>query len=184
MLNESLKQLKIWRQYIPNLHLNLNFSLVQLDDDEVTNEVARIFVNSKLPPNSVTIEITETVKVEEIRKFNRTFKVWKSLGIELAIDDFGTGYSNLGMLKKFNFDEIKVDRMFITGIKEDTYDYILISNIITKRFKENDKKTIVDRVKSINLKKDKKSYILLPYLIWLVVANILMLDLFINNVLK
>lgn len=34
------------------------------------------------------------------------------------------------------------------------------------------------------LKKDKKSYILLPYLIWLVVANVLMLDLFINNVLK
>ena len=130
VLREALKQIKIWRQYIPNLHLNLNFSLVQLDDDDVTNEVARIFVNSKLPPNSVTIEITETVKVEEIRKFNRTFKVWKSLGIELAIDDFGTGYSNLGMLKKFDFDEIKVDRMFITGIKVDTYDYILISNII------------------------------------------------------
>lgn len=130
VLKESLEQLKTWRKVFKDLHLNVNFSLVQLEDDEVTNEVARIFTKSQLPPNSLTIEITESIKVEEITKFNRALKVWKSIGIEIAIDDFGTGYSNLGMLKKYDFDEIKIDRLFITGIKEETYDYILINNII------------------------------------------------------
>lgn len=43
----------------------------------------------------------------------------------------------------------------IADLKEEALKKILISNIITKRFKETDKKTIVDRVKSINLKKNK-----------------------------
>jgi len=43
----------------------------------------------------------------------------------------------------------------IADVKEEALKKILISNIITKRFKENDKKTIVDKVKNLKAKKDK-----------------------------
>ena len=50
--------------------------------------------------------------------------------LNFAIDDFGTGYSNLGYLKQMNVDEIKIDRVFVSGIEKETYNHKLISNVI------------------------------------------------------
>ena len=94
--------------------------------EEVLDKLRRV----DLPGEALTIEITETVELHNNEQFRNTIKALKSFHINFAIDDFGTGYSNLGYLKQLNIDEIKIDRVFVSGIEKDTYNHKLISNVL------------------------------------------------------
>lgn len=130
ILKTALDQLQVWRQSIPELGLNVNFSLSQFANPDVIETVIKIFKESGLPAHALTIELTETVQAEEVDVIAVATKTWKAAGINVALDDFGTGYSNLVMLKEIACNEIKIERTFISHIKEGTYGYLLTSSII------------------------------------------------------
>ncbi|MBQ8498135.1 MAG: EAL domain-containing protein [Clostridia bacterium] len=130
VLEQALLQCKKWRKKLPDLHVSVNFSIVQFEDVFIAEKIMAILQKTEMPGEALTIEITESMKLQESKHFLRCVNTLRKLGIVFSIDDFGSGYSNLGYLKKLNVDEIKIDRMFVTGVEKNTYNHKLISNII------------------------------------------------------
>lgn len=130
VLETALKQCKKWREKMPEFHISVNVSSVQLMQDDVMEKVLEILKESGLSGDALTLEITESMELENLCRYNEIFTSWKKAGIKIAVDDFGTGYSNLGYLKQLQIDEIKIDRCFVSGIQHNAYNYRLLSSVI------------------------------------------------------
>ncbi len=130
VLREALAQCKRWRATLPELRVSVNFSAMQFEDDDLAERVVETVHAAGLPCDALTVEITESIELHNSERLIKTFGYLKEHGVKLAIDDFGTGYANLGYLKQLNVDEIKIDRIFVSGVERDTYNHKLISNVI------------------------------------------------------
>lgn len=147
VLREAVTQCKKWRAFLPQLQVSVNFSVIQFDDVHLAEKVLQIVSQTGLEPDALTIEITESMELHNSEQLINTIKLIRSCGVKFAIDDFGTGYSNLGYLKQLDVDEIKIDRIFVTGIEKDTYNHKLISNVI-EFAKDNAIRTCCEGVES------------------------------------
>lgn len=130
VLRQALKQCKQWRQTVPDLRVSVNFSALQFEDEHLADKVIREIKQIGLGGDALTVEITESIELRSSELLVHTIKQLKEYHVNFAIDDFGTGYSNLGYLKQLNVDEIKIDRVFVSGIEKNTYNHKLISNVI------------------------------------------------------
>lgn len=130
VLRTACMQCALWRKVIPDFHIGVNISYVQLKQKNITETVLKILRESGLPGNALTLELTESMQLQDFRYFNKIFYVWKEHGIKISIDDFGTGYSSLSYLKSIDIDEAKIDRCFVSRIHCNVYNYRLLRNII------------------------------------------------------
>jgi EAL domain-containing protein (putative c-di-GMP-specific phosphodiesterase class I) len=78
----------------------------------------------------LTLEITESLLVEDGDRIQRELRELKQIGVHLAVDDFGTGYSALSYLRSFPLDVLKIDRSFIAGIDHDPDRARLVRDIV------------------------------------------------------
>jgi EAL domain-containing protein (putative c-di-GMP-specific phosphodiesterase class I) len=130
VLERALAECKEWRKSIPELQVAVNFSSVQFDDPRLGEKIIEVLNSYELPGNALTVELTESIRLNENKNYYDIIKYIKSHGVRFSIDDFGTGYSNLGYLKQLDVSEIKIDRSFVTDIEKNTYNYHLVSNVI------------------------------------------------------
>ena len=130
ILETALRQCKKWRETVPEFHISINFSVVQLEDRDIAERVLDILNKVGIPGSALTIELTESIQIQSINQLLPIFKSWRDAGIELSIDDFGTGYASMSYLKQLDVNEIKIDKMFVRDVEEATYNYRLISNMI------------------------------------------------------
>jgi EAL domain-containing protein (putative c-di-GMP-specific phosphodiesterase class I) len=93
--------------------MNVNVSAKQLLHAGFVDDVALVLSTSGIEPESLVLEITESVMLHDVQVTLAILIELKGLGIRLAIDDFGTGYSSLNYLRQFPFDELKIDRSFV-----------------------------------------------------------------------
>lgn len=147
VLREAAMQCRKWRETLPDLHISVNFSALQFEDVHLSEKVIKTIKQAGLDSQALTIEITESMELHSSDRLIHTMKKLRAYNINFAIDDFGTGYSNLGYLKQLNVDEIKIDRVFVSGIEKDTYNHKLISNVI-EFAKGNDIRTCCEGVES------------------------------------
>ena len=133
MLREACLQTRRWNDRYPGdppLTVCVNLSARQFQDPGLVRDVARILQETGLDPRCLSLEITESVVMEDAQGTIVTLRELKALGVELSIDDFGTGYSSLSYLKRFPVDYLKIDRSFVEELKEDAEDTMLVSGII------------------------------------------------------
>ncbi len=130
VLETALEQCRVWRETLPELHISVNMSYVQLSQKDISTQVLELLEKSGLPGDALTLEVTESMQLQDYPSFNRLFYQWKQAGIEISVDDFGTGYSSLGYLKNLDIDEIKIDRCFVSGIQHSAYNYRLLNNMV------------------------------------------------------
>jgi EAL domain-containing protein (putative c-di-GMP-specific phosphodiesterase class I) len=97
----------------------VNVSVRQLQSPGFVHHVAEILNGSGSDPARVTLEITETVLLEELTTTGDVLGELKGLGVNIALDDFGTGYSPLTYLKDLPIDEVKLDRSFVAKVGTD-----------------------------------------------------------------
>ena len=116
VLQEACRQVMAWHAVKPGLGLSVNLSARQLRDPGLIAEVSRVLAQTGFPAEALTLEITESVLMDDIDSGIRFLGSLKALGIHLAIDDFGTGYSSLSYLSKLPVDSLKIDRSFVSGL--------------------------------------------------------------------
>jgi diguanylate cyclase (GGDEF)-like protein/PAS domain S-box-containing protein len=119
VLREACRQLADWRARLPGaegLTVNVNVSMRQLLVGDLVADTRRALDDSGLPPEALTLELTESSLAVDPDRTIASLHGLKALGVELAIDDFGTGYSSLAWLHRFPVDVLKIDRSFVSGV--------------------------------------------------------------------
>lgn len=130
VLHKALEQCKEWRKYRKDFSVSVNFSYFQLRNKIIADHIIHLLEKLQLPGNALTIEITESIQLQDYRFFNRIFYKLEKYGVGISIDDFGTGYSSLSYLKSVAINEVKIDRCFVSGIQYSAYNYRLIANVV------------------------------------------------------
>jgi diguanylate cyclase (GGDEF)-like protein len=92
--------------------------------------IQEVLARSGIPGHLLELEITETMLMTDISATLATLKALNDLNVRLAIDDFGTGYSSLSYLKRFDIDQLKIDRSFVNDLKSDTDNETITAAII------------------------------------------------------
>lgn len=132
VLNEACRQMAKWHSKLGrDFVVAVNVSPVQLRQPEFFEQVERALHLNGVAPASLELELTESALLQDGNSIRRTLSKLNDLGVKLSLDDFGTGYSALGYLKRYNFDILKIDRSFISGMQDTETDATLVQAIIT-----------------------------------------------------
>ncbi len=114
VLEEACQQCKHWNEVgHDNFHVAVNVSANQLKNEQLPAFISDLLSKYSLQPNSLDIEITESVFYAEDAKSVKVLNQLSEIGVRLLLDDFGTGYSSLSTLHGLPFDVIKIDRSFM-----------------------------------------------------------------------
>ena len=114
----------------PDIRIAINISSRQIRREGFLDSMQATLRKYRLGPETVMIEITESLLLEENEDNVRTLDELSQSGLHLSLDDFGTGYSSLSYLKRFPFKEVKIDRSFVRDITTDASDAALCKAII------------------------------------------------------
>jgi diguanylate cyclase (GGDEF)-like protein/PAS domain S-box-containing protein len=120
VLREACAQVARWRRETPytDLRLTVNVSARQMASPDFVGTVREVLADTGLEPDSLGLEITEGLLLEETPATALTIELLQTLGVRLLLDDFGTGYSSLRYLQRYALDGLKVDRAFVAGLGE------------------------------------------------------------------
>ncbi|WPL16001.1 Bacteriophytochrome cph2 [Thiorhodovibrio winogradskyi] len=113
------------------LRMSVNVSPRQFHQADFVSQVHQAVRDAGIPPERLTLELTEGVVIEDIQSTVLKMRELKDLGVRLSIDDFGTGYSSLSYLKRMPVDELKIDRSFIQDLSTDSNDAALVEAILS-----------------------------------------------------
>jgi diguanylate cyclase (GGDEF)-like protein len=131
VLERACEQGAAWQRLFDEpLNMFVNVSGLQIVNPAFVDEVAEIAARSGLMPETLGLEVTESVLVEAEGTAISVLGKLHEHGLRLMLDDFGTGYSSLGYLRSFPLDGVKIDRSFIDGLTEDREDAAIIRAII------------------------------------------------------
>lgn len=106
------------REWDDSLTLSINISPVQLRDPWFAQRLLKKLVATGFPPQRLEIEITESCLHENIGLVRSMIMSLRNQGVQISLDDFGTGYSSLEQLRNLPFDRIKIDRSFVSELRE------------------------------------------------------------------
>jgi diguanylate cyclase (GGDEF)-like protein/PAS domain S-box-containing protein len=131
VLNTACQQNKKWQQdgYSP-LTIAVNLSARQFQQKNLIQIVKKTLTKNNLEPIYLTLELTETSIIQNPDLAKKTIEQLKDLKVSVSLDDFGTGYSSLGYLKKFSFDNIKIDQCFVRDLKNKPEDLAIIDAVV------------------------------------------------------
>jgi len=130
VLNESLGQVKRWRDEGLCWSVAVNISAKNLLNDNITQKITELLDNYQLPASCLELEITESTIMANPNRSLRILEEINALGVILSIDDFGTGYSSLAYIKKLPVHYLKIDYSFVVNMLEDQQDFIIVNSTI------------------------------------------------------
>lgn len=108
------------------MRINVNLSVVQLLQNDIVDVIERAILSSGIRPKDLTLEVTESLAINDLDRTKMILDKIKRLGVKLALDDFGTGYSSLNNIRVLPFDIIKVDQNFVKDLATDSYSQAFI----------------------------------------------------------
>jgi sensor c-di-GMP phosphodiesterase-like protein len=114
----------------PQLRLGFNLFAGHFADENIVEEVRRIFEGSMVSPGQLVLEVTERTPLPDLGKARRVIEMLQSMGILIAIDDVGTGHGGLSYLLKLGVDIIKIDKMFVDAIGTERYSQTIIETLV------------------------------------------------------
>jgi diguanylate cyclase (GGDEF)-like protein/PAS domain S-box-containing protein len=133
VIDAAVAQIMHWRGDLPgaeDLWVSVNLSSRQLAPAVVTI-CEKVLARHHAPGAAVSIEITESILMEDVEASIEVLRRLRALGIVAAIDDFGTGYSSLEYLKRLPLQVLKIDRSFVDGLGIDPQDSSIVNAIVS-----------------------------------------------------
>ncbi|OLN21286.1 hypothetical protein BTO30_15790 [Domibacillus antri] len=130
VLNIVCQQNKVWQNSgFPSLRVAVNVSSVQFQDAGFTEDVKEILRKSRLAPQFLELEITESI-MQNVKEVLPIIKKLKEIGVKISIDDFGTGYSSLSVLNQLPIDYLKIDQSFTKAVLSSPNTEAIVKTII------------------------------------------------------
>jgi diguanylate cyclase (GGDEF)-like protein len=132
VLELALAQVATWRTdpALGGLSVSVNVSVHQLREPGFAAAVADALAAHRLPPDALTLELTERVVLDPHGPAARTASALRETGVGLALDDFGTGWSSLSSLRSLPLSTLKIDRSFVAELGCADADACVISGIL------------------------------------------------------
>ena len=127
--------------------VSVNLSAVQLIKLDVPALVSEVLAATGLPPERLKLEITESVFINDTRNVKQLIDTLKEMGVTLSLDDFGTGYSSLSYLRTLGFDELKIDRSFVSEISTSQRS-LAVTHTIVQLARTLDMKTVAEGIET------------------------------------
>lgn len=118
VMDQAIRSAAQLRERGINIGMSVNLSATLLDHSDLVGTIRVMLTAHHLPPQILTIEITETAQIENSRQARQTLAQLRRTGIRLSIDDYGTGQSNLEYLTEIEADEIKIDKRFVMTMRD------------------------------------------------------------------
>lgn len=122
VVRRALEQLAVWDRELGTAAppaVNVNLSVLQLEDTQLTARIADALDRSGVAANRLCLEVTETALVRDLAGSVRVLGELRALGVQVAIDDFGVGSSSLGHLARLPFTALKMDRSFTSQLDDE-----------------------------------------------------------------
>lgn len=113
----------------PKYKVNVNLSVVQLVQPDIVEIVRKTIEETGINPHNLTLEVTESLAINDMTKMKEVLSSIRGLGCRLALDDFGTGYSSLNHIRELPMDVIKVDQSFVRELASDDYSQAFVRYI-------------------------------------------------------
>ncbi|MDP9407525.1 MAG: EAL domain-containing protein [Actinomycetota bacterium] len=130
VLRTATAQAAAWADAGTPVDIAVNLSPHQVASDGIVDLVRDALTRAGLPPQRLTLEVTEGVLVHDVDAVAGRLAQLRALGARIAIDDFGTGYSSLSYLRQLPVDTIKIDRSFVTDLPDGGANAILVSSMV------------------------------------------------------
>jgi EAL domain-containing protein (putative c-di-GMP-specific phosphodiesterase class I) len=133
-IEAAVRQLALWRAAVPDagdLVMHVNVSGKDLSQQHLVPHVRDVLKRHRLPPRLLTLEITESMLMEQREQALSSLAELRHLGVKLSIDDFGTGYSSLAYLSTLPFDCLKIDRSFVIGMHLNAQNVEIVRTILS-----------------------------------------------------
>ncbi|MDH3509870.1 MAG: EAL domain-containing protein [Gammaproteobacteria bacterium] len=132
VLATACRQTKAWQdKYERELDIAVNLSSQQFFSSDVASVVLKTIYEAGLTPNSMHLELTETILMNDVKATIITLNKLRDAGVSLAMDDFGKGYSSLSYLKQLPLDTLKIDKSFVIDLEHNRDDAAICAAIIS-----------------------------------------------------
>jgi len=131
VLKKACLEASKWQQGHPTdppLYVSINISSKHFSHAGFIGHVEDALEESAIDPQHITIELTESLAMNDVAATFQTMSQLRTLGVKLSIDDFGTGYSSLSYLRRFPVDTLKIDQSFVKTM--DAENFAIIKTIV------------------------------------------------------
>jgi len=133
VLEQCIRQIKSWQNSgvassIENVAVNI--SSIQFNQPDFVDYIKAAVMVHNIEPSMIELELTENVMLDNSTGSIDKIKALEAFGVRIALDDFGTGYSSLSYLKHLPVSIIKIDRSFISDLKNNQNSQMIVKTII------------------------------------------------------
>jgi diguanylate cyclase (GGDEF)-like protein/PAS domain S-box-containing protein len=133
MLDQVCRISATWtREGLTPVPIAVNISASWFTNRGLVERIDQLLQSYQLPPQSLVLEVTESLLVRDMDKCIARMRELRQLGVAISLDDFGTGYSSLSYLKVMPLDELKLDRSFVTDIGMGGRNQALVAAVISR----------------------------------------------------
>ena len=119
VLETACARIAAWETQNEGTSISINISARQFRQPDFLQKVVSALDRTGASPHRLTLELTESLLLDDVEETIARMQVLKSLGVRFSLDDFGTGYSSLSYLKRLPLDQLKIDRSFVRDLLED-----------------------------------------------------------------
>jgi diguanylate cyclase (GGDEF)-like protein len=131
VIDAAVAECASWHRDGMPLSVAVNVSVRNLLDTQLPGYVTRCLKSHGLPPQALTLEVTETHIMADPERTMGVLRALDDIGVRLSVDDFGTGYSSLAYLRMLPVQEVKIDRSFIMNLATDVGDQAFVRTIVS-----------------------------------------------------
>lgn len=130
VLDQALAQCRRWMDDDRHLPVAVNGSAVDLIDERLVAQISQLLKRHNVPAQMLCLEITESAIMAEPDRSNQVLERIHRMGVSLSVDDYGTGYASLTYLRTLPVSELKIDRSFVSGVRDSLADAMIVRSTI------------------------------------------------------
>lgn len=130
VLDRAIRAAAAINQHGLDFNISINLSGRLIDNAQIAASIEAMLEKHRLPPSQLILEVTETAALSSNDRNLKTLHRLRQLGIHLSVDDYGTGMSTLDYLQRIPATEIKIDRSFILGMRDNQGTRVMVNSTI------------------------------------------------------